>query len=91
MNAFEQLGREKKARAIATVVWRMIDPELRTRSDLGASIADLPQEERDSAARAAGQKSPSADTWERVCAMIDEKAAEERHMVAFLDRLEAAS
>lgn len=90
-NGFEQLGRERKAFAIALTVWAMIPREHRTRTDLGACLAKLSQPERDAMAEKASKNPPSEKTWERVCALIDEKSAEERRFVSMLDDHRAAS
>lgn len=85
-NRFEIEGRERKARSIARIIWRHLPPEVRTNPELGAGVADVPQEERDSFARIAGQNPPSEDTWKRVCALLDEKVADERHWLSLDER-----
>lgn len=90
-NGFEKYGRERKAFAISLSLWRLVPPEHRTRTDLGASLTSLPQDERNAVARRAAKNNPSEKTWTRVCSMIDEKAAEERRFLGLLDDERAAS
>lgn len=78
-SSFEHLGRERKARAIARTIWRHLPPETRTNPELPAGVADVPQEERDSFARVAGQKKPSEETWAVVVRMLAEMVEDERH------------
>lgn len=79
---FERLGRERKAAAIARLIWRHIPKESRANLELAAGIADVPQEERDSFARCAGQKKPSELTWARVAELVAEKVADERRWLS---------
>lgn len=79
MNRFEQEGRERKANAVARLIWRSIEREQRTNRDLPAAVADQPQTERDSWLRLAGyKKGPSGATWNRVVELIRERVLDER-------------
>lgn len=91
VNAFQQRGREKKAQAIARLVWRNIPPELRTNPALAAGVADTPQYERESFARIAQQRKPSDLTWARVAEIVGERVADERHLLDQLADHRAAS
>lgn len=81
-NPWRDQRREQKAQAIARLLWRHMPPEVRTNPDLAAGVADVPQEERDSFARCAGQNPPSEETWERVCELVAEKVADERRWLS---------
>ena len=85
-NAFEQLGREKKARAIADAIWKGIDREYRTDGRIPGALAAQPAA-RDQVARDAGyKKSPSEKTWARVVELVREKVADERHWLSLEER-----
>lgn len=82
MNAYEHIGRERKAQAIARFLWLQIPRQDRTNQQLPAGIAAVDQEERDIFSAHAGQKSPSEATWARVVELIGEKIADERRWLS---------
>lgn len=87
-NAFEQLGREKKARAIADLIWKRTQREMRTNPQLPAAVAALDEPARASIGVEAGyRKCPSAKTWARVVELVREKVADERHWLSLEERV----
>lgn len=86
MNAYEQIGRERKARAIAHRIWADVPREHRTRTDLPRVVALATHEERAAVAEAAGRKAPSPETWNRVTQLIADRVAEERHWLSLDER-----
>lgn len=77
-NPYEQVGRERKAQAIARFLWRQIPREDRIRLELLPGIAAVPEDERDAFAYHAGQKPPSPETWARVVELVRENILDER-------------
>lgn len=89
-NPHEQIGRERKAQAIARFLWLQIPRQDRTNQQLPAGIAAVDEQERDIFAAHAGQKPPSDETWARVVELIGEKIADERRWLS-MDEERAAS
>lgn len=90
-NGFEQLGRERKARAIVEQIWRAVPRVARTREDLPEFVAKMTPEQRDGWAAAADKQTPSDETWDRVVAIVREKVQDERRWQGMLDDARAAS
>lgn len=76
-NPYEQNAREKKAQAIVGLVWAAWTAEDRRSHALVHAVEQLEEAGRIRLAAAAGQKRPSAETWERVVQLLAERVQQE--------------
>lgn len=90
-NSFEQLGREKKARAIADQIWRGTPIEQRMNLDLPTVVSRMTPDERDGWAVAADKRTPSGATWDRVVEIVREKVLDEQRWRGQIEDVRAAS
>lgn len=90
-NGFEELGRERKARAIAEQIWRGTPVDQRTSPKLPLVVERMTPDERDGWAVAADKRTPSGATWDRVVEIVREKVQDERRWMGQLDDVRAAS
>lgn len=76
-NPYEHNARERKAQAIAGALWAALTHAERTNPALVPVLRVVDLDQQAELAAAAGQKAPSAETWERVLAIVTERQGQE--------------
>lgn len=77
-NGFEADAREKKAQAIVTWIWSNLTEAQKVDVEILTLVRLCNQEMRDTAAKCAGQRSPSEATWRRVHELLAQRVKDAR-------------